>query len=235
MPSVFSRLLLFLSSYFPLALILLFLLVSRQPFGRYLDCIARGDNLYPFSKDRFQRMFRCFELVRRHGEEMLAAIAATIEAADPGAALLPYLVAGGTDARAFPGIKVYGFMPARYDTRVCALAHAHDERTRIDDLLFATRCLYDVVTRFRASHTPPAIAIGGRRLTICLTKSLCLVDKHGATLTLQCKEVVGDADRCTCAREGLGADSRGVGAGVRTIRGRPGARSTSMCVRSNDG
>jgi len=78
-------------------------------------------------------------------------IAATVRDADPGAALLPYLVTGGTDARAFPGIKVYGFMPTRHDTSVGNLAHGHDERTSIDDLLFATRCLYDVVTRFCAS------------------------------------------------------------------------------------
>jgi len=78
-------------------------------------------------------------------------IAATMRDADPGAALLPYLVTGGTDARAFPGIKVYGFMPTRHDTSVGALAHGHDERTSIDDLLFATRCLYDVVTCFCAS------------------------------------------------------------------------------------
>jgi len=78
-------------------------------------------------------------------------IAATMRDADPGSALLPYLVTGGTDARAFPGIKVYGFMPTRHDTRVGNLAHGHDERTSIDDLLFATRCLYDVVTRFCVS------------------------------------------------------------------------------------
>jgi len=78
------------------------------------------------------------------------AIAATMEAEDPGSRLLPYLVSGGTDARALPGVKVYGFMPARADTDVLNLAHGHDERTHVDDLLFATRCLYGVVTRFCA-------------------------------------------------------------------------------------
>jgi len=47
-------------------------------------------------------------------------IAATIGTIDPGATLLPHLVSGGTDARAFPGIKVYSFMPTRHDTRVGA-------------------------------------------------------------------------------------------------------------------
>jgi len=45
---------------------------------------------------------------------------------------------------------VYGFMPARANTDVLNLAHGHDERTHVDDLLFATRCLYGVVTRFCA-------------------------------------------------------------------------------------
>ena len=80
------------------------------------------------------------------------AIAATIAEADPGAKLLPYLVSGGTDARAMPGIKVYGFMPAPSGEDALALAHTHDERTRVDDLLFATRCLYGVVTRFASSE-----------------------------------------------------------------------------------
>ncbi len=81
------------------------------------------------------------------------AIAATMDAEDPGCKLLPYLVSGGTDARAFPETKVYGFMPARTDLDVGQLAHGHDERTHVDDLLFATRCLYGVVTRFCAEAT----------------------------------------------------------------------------------
>ncbi|MDP9373235.1 MAG: M20/M25/M40 family metallo-hydrolase, partial [Chloroflexota bacterium] len=76
------------------------------------------------------------------------AIAATIDAEDPGAGVLPYLMSGGTDARAMPGVKIYGFMPSRSGADVLALAHGHDERTRVDDLLFGTRCLYGVVTRF---------------------------------------------------------------------------------------
>lgn len=79
------------------------------------------------------------------------AIAATMGEVEPGAGLLPFLVSGGTDARALPGIKVYGFMPSRSGDDVLSLAHGHDERTRIDDLLFATRCLYGVVTRFCAA------------------------------------------------------------------------------------
>jgi acetylornithine deacetylase/succinyl-diaminopimelate desuccinylase-like protein len=76
-------------------------------------------------------------------------IGQALDAADPGARLLPDLVTGGTDARAFPGMKVYGFMPTR-DPATARLAHSHDERARIDDLVFATRCLYDCIVRFCA-------------------------------------------------------------------------------------
>lgn len=47
-------------------------------------------------------------------------------------------------------MKVYGFMPST-DPLTARLAHSHDERVRIDDLVFATRCLYDSIVRFCAS------------------------------------------------------------------------------------
>ena len=47
-----------------------------------------------------------------------------------------------------PGVKVYGFMPAQSGEDTLGLAHGHDERTRVADLLFATRCLYSIVRRF---------------------------------------------------------------------------------------
>ena len=79
------------------------------------------------------------------------AIAATMADEAPGSALLPYVVSGGTDARLLPGIKVYGFMPSRSGEDLAGRMHAHDERVRVDDLLFATRCLYGVVARFCAA------------------------------------------------------------------------------------
>lgn len=79
------------------------------------------------------------------------AIGATMNAEDPGSALLPYVVAGGTDARMLPEMKIYGFMPARSGDDIAGRMHAHDERVSLDDLLFATRCLYGVVTRFCAT------------------------------------------------------------------------------------
>jgi acetylornithine deacetylase/succinyl-diaminopimelate desuccinylase-like protein len=70
---------------------------------------------------------------------------------DPGAKLLPFLVSGGTDARAVPGIKVYGFMPGQSGEDALALAHGHDERARIDDLLFAVKSFHGIITRFAAT------------------------------------------------------------------------------------
>ncbi len=78
-------------------------------------------------------------------------IAAVMAEQDPGAQVAPFLVSGGTDAKALPGIKVYGFMPSRHGAEEFALAHAHDERIRVDTLVFGTRCLYEIVRRFCAA------------------------------------------------------------------------------------
>ena len=79
------------------------------------------------------------------------AIAATIADLDPGAAVAPYLVSGGTDAAHLPGIKVYGFFPPASPARnalYTGLMHGHDERYAVEDLLFGTRFVYELVTRF---------------------------------------------------------------------------------------
>lgn len=76
------------------------------------------------------------------------AMGATMDALDPGAKLLPFLVSGGTDARAVPGIKVYGFLPGRSGEDALALAHGHDERARVGDLLYAVRAFHDLIVRF---------------------------------------------------------------------------------------
>ncbi len=70
---------------------------------------------------------------------------------EPGSALVPGLITGGTDAkRVGPlGIKVYGFVPMRYEgPSMTGLAHNHNERVSVANLAFGTHVLYDVVSRF---------------------------------------------------------------------------------------
>lgn len=72
----------------------------------------------------------------------------TMHDIDNGAAVCPFLVSGGTDAKSLPGIKVYGFNPGRYTAAEMNGAHNHDERLAIDNLEFSTRALYEIVTRY---------------------------------------------------------------------------------------
>ena len=67
---------------------------------------------------------------------------------DPGSAGAPVLVSGGTDAKSIPGVKVYGFNPAPYSVAEMNGAHNHDERVSIDNLLFATKALFEIVIRY---------------------------------------------------------------------------------------
>jgi len=80
---------------------------------------------------------------------------------DPEAPIVPSLSTGGTDAKHIvprrPGTQVYGFMPYRQQPGLeeMQLIHGHDERTSVDELLFATRVLYDVVTHYtHCTETP---------------------------------------------------------------------------------
>ena len=82
------------------------------------------------------------------------AIVATMDDLTPGAAVAPFLLSGGTDAGNIPRVKVYGFFPFPPSDRGPlnnSLVHGHDKRIALDDLLFATRFLYEVVGRFCAT------------------------------------------------------------------------------------
>ncbi|WP_256788992.1 M20/M25/M40 family metallo-hydrolase [Frankia sp. AvcI1] len=76
---------------------------------------------------------------------LMAAIAAAIEAEDPGARVLPYLLAAGTDAKSFQrlGIRHLGFTPLRLPPELdfSALFHGVDERVPVAALEFGTRVL----------------------------------------------------------------------------------------------
>ncbi|HEX5113672.1 MAG TPA: M20/M25/M40 family metallo-hydrolase [Pseudonocardiaceae bacterium] len=64
---------------------------------------------------------------------------------DPGAKVLPYMLSGGTDAKAFQklGMRCFGFAPLRLpaDLDFSALFHGVDERVPVDALKFGTRVL----------------------------------------------------------------------------------------------
>ena len=73
---------------------------------------------------------------------------------EPDARVIPALMTGGTDAKHIlprrPDTLVYGFMPMkqRDGEEEGSLIHGHDERVTVENLLFATRVLYDVVMEF---------------------------------------------------------------------------------------
>ncbi|RZL78429.1 MAG: M20/M25/M40 family metallo-hydrolase [Rhodococcus sp. (in: high G+C Gram-positive bacteria)] len=68
-----------------------------------------------------------------------------ILAHDPGARTVPYMLSGGTDAKAFAklGVRCFGFAPLQLpaDLDFSALFHGVDERVPVDALLFGTRVL----------------------------------------------------------------------------------------------
>lgn len=78
-------------------------------------------------------------------------IQAVMATAEPETTLVPSLITGGTDAKHVVrlGTKVYGFVPRRYeDDEFLDLAHAHDERISLENLLYGTQVLYQVIDRF---------------------------------------------------------------------------------------
>ena len=83
---------------------------------------------------------------------IFAAMADALRAADPGAVVVPYLMAGGTDAKQFSrlGIVGYGFGPLRlppgFDYK--AMFHGVDERVPVEALEFGV----EVLDRFLTSY-----------------------------------------------------------------------------------
>jgi acetylornithine deacetylase/succinyl-diaminopimelate desuccinylase-like protein len=76
---------------------------------------------------------------------LVEAMTNSIVAEDPGARAIPYMLSGGTDAKAFSslGIRCFGFAPLRLpaDLDFSALFHGVDERVPVDALQFGTRVL----------------------------------------------------------------------------------------------
>jgi acetylornithine deacetylase/succinyl-diaminopimelate desuccinylase-like protein len=76
---------------------------------------------------------------------LVDAMTAAVLAEDPGARTLPYMLSGGTDAKAFQalGIRNFGFAPLKLpaDLDFSALFHGVDERVPVDALEFGVRVL----------------------------------------------------------------------------------------------
>ena len=79
-----------------------------------------------------------------------AAIYAALLALDPDARTVPYMLSGGTDAKAFArlGIRCFGFTPLRLppDLDFTSLFHGVDERVPVDALRFGTEVLAHFLT-----------------------------------------------------------------------------------------
>jgi acetylornithine deacetylase/succinyl-diaminopimelate desuccinylase-like protein len=77
--------------------------------------------------------------------DLVAAMTAAVVAEDPGATTVPYVLSGGTDAKAIHtlGIRCFGFAPLRLppDLDFTALFHGVDERVPVDAIRFGTRVL----------------------------------------------------------------------------------------------
>jgi acetylornithine deacetylase/succinyl-diaminopimelate desuccinylase-like protein len=82
--------------------------------------------------------------------DLVEAMSAALLACDPEARAVPYMLSGGTDAKAFAklGIRCFGFAPLRLppDLDFAALFHGVDERVPVDALRFGTRVLHHFLT-----------------------------------------------------------------------------------------
>jgi acetylornithine deacetylase/succinyl-diaminopimelate desuccinylase-like protein len=76
---------------------------------------------------------------------LVDAMTAALQAEDPGARPVPYMLSGGTDAKAFArlGMRCFGFSPLLLpaDLNFAALFHGIDERVPVEGLKFGVRVL----------------------------------------------------------------------------------------------
>ncbi len=83
--------------------------------------------------------------------DLVAAMTASLAAHDPGAVAVPFIMSGGTDAKAWSklGVRCFGFAPLRLPPELdfVALFHGVDERVPIESLQFGCRVLDDFLDR----------------------------------------------------------------------------------------
>jgi acetylornithine deacetylase/succinyl-diaminopimelate desuccinylase-like protein len=83
---------------------------------------------------------------------LVEAMVGALQAADPGAPVLPYLLSGGTDNKALSklGITGYGFAPLQLPAELDfpAMFHGVDERVPLDALVFGRRVLGGLLANY---------------------------------------------------------------------------------------
>lgn len=83
--------------------------------------------------------------------DVIAAIVAALAAVDPTAKVVPYLMTGGTDGKAFStlGVRYFGFSPLLLSpgAEFWSMFHGVDERVPSSGLVFGTGVLDDVLRR----------------------------------------------------------------------------------------
>ncbi len=88
---------------------------------------------------------RAIALESPESGSLVDAMSAALLAEDPGAAVLPYCLSGGTDNKQLAqlGITGYGFVPLRLpaDLQFAPMFHGIDERVPLESLRFGTRVL----------------------------------------------------------------------------------------------
>jgi acetylornithine deacetylase/succinyl-diaminopimelate desuccinylase-like protein len=82
--------------------------------------------------------------------DLVDAMNAAVLAVDPDGRTVPYMLSGGTDAKAFArlGIRCFGFAPLRLPPELdfASLFHGVDERVPVDALRFGTEVLTHFLT-----------------------------------------------------------------------------------------
>jgi acetylornithine deacetylase/succinyl-diaminopimelate desuccinylase-like protein len=85
------------------------------------------------------------ELETEFEGDLVEAMGAALKAEDPGARIVPYMLSGGTDNKAFSrlGIRGFGFSPLRLrpDLDFAGMFHGVDERVPVESLEFGARVL----------------------------------------------------------------------------------------------
>lgn len=84
--------------------------------------------------------------------DLVDAMVAALDRADPGTPVLPYLMGGGTDNKALStlGIAGYGFAPLQLPAGLdfTGMFHGVDERVPVDALVFGQRVLTDLIRTY---------------------------------------------------------------------------------------